>query len=275
MSVPIIKKFTKIIVAKCNQGQPKKGVETGGEFMCDKLDIFPHFIINNNSFDNIDSETDNGYERLSTILEIYNRDVVSLHYKSFDSDIQQLLSDKVKIIPLIDDDGVIKEIASNLHLHNFSIMEPLLGGRELEYVTDCIKTNWISSQGKYVSNFEESLANKLGVPHSLVTSNGTTALHLALATLDIGIGDEVIVPNLTFGASVNSIMHSGAMPVLVDVEYGSWNLSPSAVRSAITPKTKAIMPVHIYGQPCKLDEIIKCLKHFHKWQRIARPIVWV
>jgi perosamine synthetase len=204
-----------------------------------------------------------GAEKNSPILEIYNRDVVSLHYKSFDSDIQKLLSDKVKFVPLVDDDRVIRDIASNLHLHNFSIMEPLLGGRELEYVTDCIKTNWISSQGKYVSNFEESLANKLGVPHCLVTSNGTTALHLALTTLDIGIGDEVIVPNLTFGASVNSIMHSGAMPVLVDVEYGSWNLSPSAVRSAITPKTKAIMPVHLYGNPCDMNEIMSIAREFN------------
>ena len=74
MSVPIIKKFTKFIVANCNQGQPKKGVETGGEFICDKFDIFPHFVIDNNSFNNVDSETNNGYERLSTILEIYNKE---------------------------------------------------------------------------------------------------------------------------------------------------------------------------------------------------------
>jgi arginase len=74
MSEPIIKKFTKFIVAECNQGQPKKGVETGGQFICDKFDIFPHFIIENNSFNNVDSEIDNGYERLSTILEIYNKE---------------------------------------------------------------------------------------------------------------------------------------------------------------------------------------------------------
>ena len=74
MSVPIIKKFTKFIVAECNQGQKKKGVESGGKFICDKLEIFPHFIIDNNSFNNVDSETNNGYERLSTILEIYNKE---------------------------------------------------------------------------------------------------------------------------------------------------------------------------------------------------------
>ena len=98
------------------------------------------------------------------------------------------------------------------------------------------------------------------VDYCLATSNGTVSLHLALAALNIGIGDEVIVPNLTFGASVNSIIHAGAKPVLIDVNFETWNISVEEVRSAITPNTKAIMPVHVYGNPCDMQEIMNIAK---------------
>jgi len=187
----------------------------------------------------------------------YNKSTVTLSIDASETEIQKTLSDKIKIIPLLDNRGVVVDYASIQKLHNYQVMEPMLGGNELEYVTDCIKTNWISSQGKYVLRFEKMLKDQCGVDYCLATSNGTSALHLALLSLGIGAGDEVIVPNLTFGASVNSIIHSGANPVLVDVDLDSWNLSPQMVREAITSKTKAIMPVHIYGNPCDMDAIMK------------------
>jgi perosamine synthetase len=137
------------------------------------------------------------------------------------------------------------------------VAEPVLGGNELAYVTECIKTNWISSQGPFVKRFESDFAAKIGAEHALAVSNGTVALHLALLVFGIGPGDEVIVPDLTFAASINAIIYTGATPVLVDVERSTWNLCPQATAAAITPRTKAIMPVHLYGQPADMDPIMK------------------
>jgi perosamine synthetase len=196
------------------------------------------------------------------IAKYGNKEVVALQVGVSEEEIQKKLLKGIKIIPLLDDKGIVVDYASIFRLRSFPVMEPLLGGNELEYVTECIKTNWISSQGKYVLQFEEMLQQQCSVDYCLATSNGTVSLHLALVSLNIGIGDEVIVPNLTFGASVNSIIHSGATPVLIDVDLDSWNISPELIRAAITPKTKAIMPVHIYGNPCDMDGIMKIAKEY-------------
>ncbi|MCA3262790.1 MAG: DegT/DnrJ/EryC1/StrS family aminotransferase [Telmatospirillum sp.] len=140
------------------------------------------------------------------------------------------------------------------------IAEPTLGGNELKYVTECITTNWISSQGSYVRRFESDFAKLLGVPHAIAVSNGTVALHLALAAYGIGPGDEVIVPDLTFAATINAVLYTGATPVLVDVSADTWNMDPDAVAAAITPRTKAIMPVHLYGQPADMAPILALAK---------------
>ena len=140
------------------------------------------------------------------------------------------------------------------------IAEPKLGGNELKYVTECIETNWISSQGSFVRRFESEFAARLGVPHALAVSNGTVALHLALAAYGIGPGDEVIVPDLTFAATLNAVIYTGATPVLVDVAPDTWNMDPEAVAAAITPRTKAIMPVHLYGQPTDMGPILALAK---------------
>lgn len=143
------------------------------------------------------------------------------------------------------------------------IAEPQLGGNELKYVTECVETNWISSQGTFVRRFEKEFAELLGVPHALAVSNGTVALHLALAAFGIGPGDEVIVPDLTFAATLNAVLYTGATPVLVDVAPDTWNMDPAALSDAITPHTKAIMPVHLYGQPTEMDPIL-ALARKHK-----------
>jgi perosamine synthetase len=197
-----------------------------------------------------------GAKRDESIEPYCFKEACSLHVDTPDVDIQKLLSERIKVIPLLNDDGRVVDYASIFRLHRFAVMEPLLGGNELEYVTDCIKTNWVSSQGAYVNKFQDMLKAICQVDYCVATSNGTVSLHLALDALGIGPGDEVIVPDLTFGASVNSIIHAGAMPVLVDVDRDTWNVSPQAIENAITPRTKAIMPVHIYGNPCDMAEIM-------------------
>jgi perosamine synthetase len=131
--------------------------------------------------------------------------------------------------------------------------EPVLGGRELEYVTQCVTTNWISSQGSFVKRFEEMLGALIGAEHVVSCSNGTAALHLALLGYGIGPGDEVIVPDLTFAATINTVVHAGATPVIVDVDRRTWNIDPERVAAAVTSRTRAIMPVHLYGQPADMD----------------------
>ncbi len=137
------------------------------------------------------------------------------------------------------------------------IYQPWLGGNEKKYVNDCLDTNWISSKGKYIQKFEEKFAEYLGVEYATGISNGTTALHLALETLGIGNGDEVIVPTFTYIASVSSILYTGATPVFADSLSSTWQVDPADIRKKITSKTKAIMPVHLYGHPCEMDEICR------------------
>jgi perosamine synthetase len=135
------------------------------------------------------------------------------------------------------------------------VSEPNLSGKELEYVEDCIKSNWISSIGKYVTKFEDLFAEFCGTNYAIATSNGTSALHLALLSLDIGSGDEVIIPDLTFVASANAILYCGASPVLADVNKKTWTIDTAKIEELITKNTKAIIAVHLYGHPCDMDVI--------------------
>jgi perosamine synthetase len=137
-----------------------------------------------------------------------------------------------------------------------SIAEPTLGEKELEYVIDCIKSNWISSRGKYVRRFEEDLAKYCGRSEGTATSSGTAALHLALESLGIGKGDEVIVPTLTFIATANAVSYTGAKPVFVDSHPDYWCMDPSKIDEKLTANTKAIVPVHLYGHPCDMKPIL-------------------
>jgi len=135
------------------------------------------------------------------------------------------------------------------------VAEPLLGEKELEYVTDCIRSGWVSSAGEYVRRFEREFAAYCGVRYGVATHNGTVALHLALVALGIGPGDEVILPTLTFVATANAVTYTGATPVFVDSEPRTWNLDPEAAARAITPRTRAIIAVHLYGHPADMDPL--------------------
>ncbi len=135
--------------------------------------------------------------------------------------------------------------------------DPNLGDLEKKYLIKAIDTNWVSTVGPLVPEFEERFARYIGTKKAVSTQNGTAALHMALYQLGIGEGDEVIVPSLTFIATINPILYVGAKPVIVDVDPITWNLDPQEIRKAITKKTKAIIPVHLYGSVCNIGEIIE------------------
>jgi perosamine synthetase len=135
------------------------------------------------------------------------------------------------------------------------VYQPTLSGNEKKYVNECLDTNWISSKGRFVKLFEQSFAEYTGIKHATGVSNGTVALHLALMALGVGPDDEVIVTTLTYIASVNAIAYTGATPVFVDSLPDTWQIDPQDVRRKITPRTKAIMAVHLYGHPCDMDAI--------------------
>jgi perosamine synthetase len=137
---------------------------------------------------------------------------------------------------------------------------PEIKGNEWKYVKDCFDTNWVSSVGSYVSKFENDFAGYVKSKKAVVTMNGTAALELALRTLGIGEGDEVIVSSLTFISPVNTIKYVGAEPVFVDVCRDTWVMDADKIEGLITSKTKAILPVHIYGHPADMDKIMGIAK---------------
>lgn len=138
-----------------------------------------------------------------------------------------------------------------------AVSHPVLGGNEKKYVNECLDSTWISSQGKFIEMFEAAFAEFCGVRHAVACSNGTTALHAVLLALGVGEGDEVIVPTLTYIATANAVRYCGAKPVFVDSEWLTMNLDPEHIEAKITPKTKGILPVHLYGHPADMDPILE------------------
>ncbi len=137
------------------------------------------------------------------------------------------------------------------------VYQPDLSGNEKKYVDQCLDSTWISSKGEFLHKFEQRFAEVTGVRRAAAVSNGTVAIHLALLALGVGPGDEVIVPTLTYVASVNAIVYCGATPVFVDSLPGTWQMDPEDVKRKITPKTRAVMAVHLYGHPCDMDALLQ------------------
>lgn len=135
------------------------------------------------------------------------------------------------------------------------VAAPDLRGNEESYVVDAIRTTWISSTGSYIDRFESDFAALCGTRTSIAVCNGTVALHLALLTLDVRPGDEVIVPSLTYIATANAVKYVGAEPIFVDVDPKTWCIDPEKIEQAITPRTKGIIAVHLYGHPADMDVI--------------------
>lgn len=136
------------------------------------------------------------------------------------------------------------------------VAAPVIGEREIECVTDAVRSGWVSSIGPYLDRFERGFAEFCGVAQAVAVSNGTVALQLALRALGIGPGDEVLIPDLTFAATAHAVLDVGAVPVLVDVDPVTWCMDPRAVERALTVRTRAIMPVHLYGHPADMDAIM-------------------
>lgn len=136
------------------------------------------------------------------------------------------------------------------------VNEPLLNGNEKKYLLECIETGWISSEGPFIKRFETEFAQRFGRKHAVAVANGTAALDIAIEALDIGPGDEVIVPAFTIISCLHQIIRAGATPVLVDSCPLTWNMDVGQIKSKITPKTKAIMAVHIYGLPVDMQPLL-------------------
>lgn len=137
------------------------------------------------------------------------------------------------------------------------VCAPKIEDVDVDYVTECVKSTWISGVSEYVERFEERFARYCYCKYGVATNSGTTALHVALSALDIKRGDEVIIPTLTMIATANAIVYLGARPVLVDSELETWNIDVTKIEEKITKRTKAIMPVHIYGHPADMDPILE------------------
>lgn len=147
----------------------------------------------------------------------------------------------------------------------YPVTEPVLDGTDRAHLLDAFDSGWISSQGPYLTRFENEFASSVGTEHALATCNGTAALHVALLALGVGPGDEVIVPTFTYVATANAVRYTGATPVLVDCDPDTWNLAPAAVLAAITPRTVGIIAVHLYGAPCDMDKILHLADRYGLW----------
>ena len=188
----------------------------------------------------------------SPILGLGTTSAVTARADASPREVAELFNEQIRLIPLLDEHRRVVDVATFDKRSQIPVAAPLLGERELVYVSECVLTGWVSSSGRFVTKFEEMFAQFCEVPYAISASNGTTALHLALLGLGIGPGDEVIVPTLSFIASANSVLYVGATPVFVDSEAVTWNIDPESVSRAITPRTKAVMAVHLYGHPANL-----------------------
>jgi len=194
------------------------------------------------------------------ITEILNENFI-YGYKGDSSDtLINKISRKISIIPIVDRGNQLVDYFKYSHQSHFPVAIPNLGGNELKYLTDAFLSTWISSTGSYIDKFEDKFSNYSDCRYGVTVSNGTVALHVALVALGVGRGDEVIIPDLTFAATINAVLHANATPVIVDVEEDSWCIDPKEIAKAITTKTKAIIPVHLYGQVCNMDRIMSLSK---------------
>ncbi len=198
-------------------------------------------------------------EKVKSILsETY---VYALQSETYE-EMMKKISTKVKIIPIVDENHDVIDFFEYKQNLYFPVAVPNLNGNEFKYLTDAFLSSWISSSGEYIGRFESGFAEYSDCRYGVAVSNGTVALHLALVVLGIGEGDEVIVPDLTFAATINAVLHAHATPVIVDIDEENWCIDPKAIKRAITPKTKAIIPVHLYGQPCDMEAIMEIAREY-------------
>lgn len=193
----------------------------------------------------------------SPVHEAMNTKVQVVREDSPQAEVNAMLARGVDVIPLVDSTGSIKRLITSTSELYVPVAEPNIGGRELNYVIECMQSSWISSTGHFVQDFESSFRDYVGGNEAVAVANGTLGLVLALQALGIGRDDEVIVPDVTFGATANAVFQVGARPVFVDVDPDTWGLSAAEVERGITSRTKAVMPVHLYGRPADMRGILE------------------
>jgi len=166
-----------------------------------------------------------------------------------------LFSDKIRIIPVVNKHKQVVDLYFHDKRNHIAVAKPFFDDEEIELVNECMVSGWVSSGGNFVRQFEKMFAEYSGCNYAISCNSGTAALHLILLAYGIGMGDEVIVPTLSFIATANAVSYTGATPVFVDSDVETWNIDPDKIENAITEKTKAIMPVHLYGHPADMDPI--------------------
>jgi perosamine synthetase len=147
----------------------------------------------------------------------------------------------------------------------YMVAAPNLSGAEEQYVLECLRTNWISSRGRFITDFEARVASATQRKYAIATCNGTVALHLALLGLDLKAGDEVVLPSLTYVATANAVAYCGATPVFADSDPDTWCVSPDSVARLVTPRTRGIIPVHLYGHPSDMDPLLQLADEHGLW----------
>jgi perosamine synthetase len=165
------------------------------------------------------------------------------------------IADDAVLQPVVDPSGHLTGVLIDHSTVPVQVAKPHMTRHEFRSMLDAFISCWISSKGPYVQKFEQQFRNFVGVRHGVAVSNGTVALHLALVALGVGPGDEVIVPDLTFAATINAVLYCGATPVIVDVDRETWCMTLESVEHACTAQTKAIIPVHLYGRPAEIGPI--------------------
>lgn len=193
----------------------------------------------------------------SDAAEVAHREVKTLSDLSSSVDVHQAFSNGITHIPVINEQGNIERILRPGEKDIIPLCEPNLGKLESSLVNQALDSNWVSSAGSFVGEFETKFSKYVQSEFSLTVSNGTMGLVLALKLLEIGPGDEVLVPDLTFGATANAVIQVGAIPVFVDVISSSFSIDITAAQTKITEKTKAIIPVHLYGNAAPMVEILE------------------
>lgn len=159
--------------------------------------------------------------------------------------------------------GVCFILQKNKMNNPIPVNTPLLSGNELKYLTECIETGWISSEGPFIKDFETKFSKYVERKFGVAVSNGSAALDIAIQALQLGKGDEVIMPTFTIISPAQSVVRAGAIPVLVDSHSETWNMDVSQIEAKITPKTKAILVVHIYGLPVDMDPVLALCKNIN------------
>ena len=198
-----------------------------------------------------------GIELHTSVEGLLSPDFVYVKEGTPFEEILKKTSERIRYVPIVNDNFNVIDFVQYDSRLRLPVASPNLAGNEFKYLIEAYLSTWISSSGEYITRFESAFSSYCNQNYGVSTTNGTAALHLALVALDIGPGDEVIIPDLTFAATINAVLYCGATPVIVDIEEDSWCIDPQAIERAITSKTKAIIPVHLYGQPCDMDKIMQ------------------